>query len=64
MKCKTMDEADALCQRLEPLAEEFVKAANVVPDSSSNDIEGDDSSDDADGDSERNPAINIPACFL
>ena len=50
MRCKTMEEVDALCRRFDPLAEEFVKMANVIPDSSSSNVEDGASSDDfADG---------------
>ena len=45
-----MEEADTLCHCFDPLAEEFVKMANVVPDSSSSDVEDGGSSEDfADG---------------
>ena len=44
-----MEEADALCRRFEPLAEEFVKMANVEPDSSSSDVEEGGSSEDIGG---------------
>ena len=45
-----MEEAYALCRRFDLLAEEFVKMANVVPDSSPSDVEEGGSREDiADG---------------
>ena len=45
MRCRTMEEANALCLRFDPLVEELVKMAGVVPHSSSSDVEAGGSSD-------------------
>ena len=52
MRCRTMEEAKALCCRSNPLADEFVKMAGIMSDSSSSDSEEDGSHNDADDSSE------------
>lgn len=46
MKCKDVEEANAMCRHFDGLADRFVKMAGLVPDSSSSQVEEGDEEDD------------------